>query len=405
MPSGTVVYYYQTYDAEGKRTVPHTTLQVTVSAAKAYCTKLWKEDKLVPAAVPVEKKVPTLHEFGKSFWVHGESSFLTYREQRGYSISKAHARNQQRYFEKYIDPTFGKKRLDTITSPMIETWFLGLKDLGLTHQTCNHMLSNLRTILGEAARLGLIPSNPADAIKPLSKNAAVKGILTTDEVKLLFGTNASTTYWSNWTCYVANLTAATTGMRMGEIQALRWEDIGKDRITVRHSWDRTFGLKTTKTAKERVIPLSAALKSKINLLTMHKDPKAFVFTHTQGATPTNDRPLSDSLFDALEKIGITEAERKERNITFHSWRHFFNTFLRRQGIHDSKVQMVTGHSSADMTEHYTHFDIGDLKEVEEAQKTILAWNQPRRAELDPMPVKVDLGPDADEVDPAEGLAQ
>jgi integrase len=368
MPSGTVVYYYQTYDADGKRTVPRTTLQVTISAAKAYCTKLWKEDKLIPEVVPV--RVPTLSEFGATFWTHWESEFLKYKEQRGYTISKAHAKNQARYFQVYIEPALGKKRLDLITPPMVEPWFLSLKDQGLSHQTCNHLLSNLRTILGEAMRRGIIASNPADAIKPLAKDSKTRGILAVDEVKTLFGPNAGVDYWTTSTYSLANLTAATTGMRMGEIQALRWCDIGKDRITVRHSWDRRFGLKTTKTAKERVIPLAPALRSQLLLLSANRTPEAFVFSNTRGETPVHEDPLLGSFYGALEKIGIDEAGRKERNITFHSWRHFFNTFLRKKGIHDSKVQMVTGHSSQDMTEHYTHFDIDDLKEVKAAQTAI-----------------------------------
>ena len=37
--------------------------------------------------------------------------------------------------------------------------------------------------------------------------------------------------------------------------------------------------------------------------------------------------------------------------------------------------MVTGHSSVEMTDHYTHFDVTDLKEVEEAQVVLLTQGE------------------------------
>jgi integrase len=120
-------------------------------------------------------------------------------------------------------------------------------------------------------RRGIIASNPADAIKPLSKDSKTRGILAVDEVKTLFGPNVVVEYWTTSTYSLANRTAATTGMRMGEIHALRWCDIGKDRITVHHSWDRRFGLKTTKTAKERAMFQEVVHRSRVgdNGVTTH----------------------------------------------------------------------------------------------------------------------------------------
>jgi integrase len=40
--------------------------------------------------------------------------------------------------------------------------------------------------------------------------------------------------------------AMVTGMRAGEIQGLRVQDLGKDCLYIRHSWNRVDGLKTTK---------------------------------------------------------------------------------------------------------------------------------------------------------------
>jgi integrase len=70
----------------------------------------------------------------------------------------------------------------------------------------------------------------------------------------------------------------------------------------------------------------------------------------------------------LREIGFSEEERKTRNITFHSWRHFFNTTLRASNVPDSKLQELTGHKTDSMTAHYTQFDIGDFKDVRRLQE-------------------------------------
>jgi hypothetical protein len=177
---GLFVYYYRTYSEDGRRTTARSTGKTSLTAAKQYCMKLWKEKALVPALV--QRATPTLAEFSFDFWIHETSAYLKYRAQRGYVISKRHAMNQHRFYEVYIEPVLGKRRLDEITAPMVETWFLGLKDKGKAHQTCNQLLSNLRNILGEAMRRGLITSNPADAIKPLVKDMLAPGFRTTNKV-------------------------------------------------------------------------------------------------------------------------------------------------------------------------------------------------------------------------------
>ena len=79
-----------------------------------------------------------------------------------------------------------------------------------------------------------------------------------------------------------------------------------------------------------------------------------------------DKQLSEEEKAYLEtmrkELGITDeqagqivSDYKARRVSFHSWRHFANTYFRSQGIHDSKVQAVTGHKTQEMTELYTHY--------------------------------------------------
>ena len=73
--------------------------------------------------------------------------------------------------------------------------------------------------------------------------------------------------------------------------------------------------------------------------------------------------ILSAFYTALGKIDITEEERQERRITFHSHRHFLNTVLRSARIPDPLVQRVTGHRTQEMTEHYSHFALEDFGDV------------------------------------------
>lgn len=54
----------------------------------------------------------------------------------------------------------------------------------------------------------------------------------------------------------------------------------------------------------------------------------------------------------MKKIGISEQVRIERNIVFHSWRHYYATLLTNT-VKLEQAQLALGHNSALMTKHYS----------------------------------------------------
>jgi integrase len=93
----------------------------------------------------------------------------------------------------------------------------------------------------------------------------------------------------------------------------------------------------------------------------------FVFTRKEHNKPVDNKTITEILYKALDAIGISEAKRRERNITFHSWRHAFNTYMRGK-VADSKLRRMTGHKTAAMTERYTSFNLEDFDEVAQFQE-------------------------------------
>ncbi|WP_169310050.1 tyrosine-type recombinase/integrase [Parasphaerochaeta coccoides] len=84
----------------------------------------------------------------------------------------------------------------------------------------------------------------------------------------------------------------------------------------------------------------------------------------------SNTPGMRSLYRKMREIGITEEERQERGLSFHSWRHFFNTRLIASGVQRAVTRAVVGHESEKMTEHYLHLQPSDMETVMKVQGEI-----------------------------------
>jgi len=159
-------------------------------------------------------------------------------------------------------------------------------------------------------------------------------------------------------------------MRISEIMAVRGDCLETDYIRVDKQYNEKYGLTETKShyVREVIIPEQLMLKlrefSEMNC-------GGFLFSFDGGKKPVGPRKLRVLLVKALEKIGIDDDKRKERNICFHSWRHYFNTTMRSNNIMDGKLRAMVGHSSPNMTEHYTHFSTEDFKDIQKVQNSII----------------------------------
>ena len=132
-----------------------------------------------------------------------------------------------------------------------------------------------------AVRQKLLEENPFEGITAYSINSKQRGILTNEEAGKLFRTGM----WSDKRAMVANKLAMTTGIRMGEILALRKNDIGAERLFIRHSWSPLDGLKSTKTGIEREVPLLPEIRTLLFTLLLQNPHGAEVNVHLLGNLP------------------------------------------------------------------------------------------------------------------------
>jgi len=368
LKNGKTVYYYRTYDENGKRTTGRTTNRATPAAARNYVMGLYRDGKLIP------KKTETFDSFTENFWVWGKCRYITRCNTMGKkSISKEHAHIERGYLENHVRPWFGKKSLTSITTKDVEDFVIDLKNnTELADGTINHLLKIVKIAFAEALREKLIYENPTKDISYLKVSSKERGILNVEEVKKLFDPRTVDSVWGgDKVTYAVNLFAASTGVRRGEILGLLNKYLHKEYVEIAHSWGIITGIKeTTKTKEARFVPISPVV-SKVLHKIAKGGPDAYLFSLDGGKSNYPAMAVHTNLYKALEKIGIDKDQRTARNITFHSWRHFFNTLCLARNISTNKVQAVTGHRTNRMTDHYTHFNLQDYQEIVDVQTSLL----------------------------------
>ena len=370
MKSGKVIWYYQTYDENGHRTNALSTGQITKSAARAICRKLQREDKLIPT----RGSQMLFRDYAKDWWDWDKCEFLKFKKSRR-SISRSYADAGMTIMKKHILPYFGSTRLEDITPHIVELWLQKMVDNGLSRSSANHSMAFLGIMLTDAIRREILKEDVTKKVVPLKSSARQRGIPDQTTVEALFREVNREALWPNERCYYANLLAACTGMRMGEIRGLQYSDLGDGIVSVSKQFLMRHGLSPTKTKESREIPVPLELIEALRAFP-HSNSDEFVFASPRDkGNPIHPTSISRALQNALIAQGMDLDEIKEKNITFHSWRHYFNTVMRTNNIADSKLQQMTGHKSSKMTDHYTHYGVQDLEEISKVQAKILPFSK------------------------------
>jgi integrase len=299
------VWYYRTYDSDGRRTTGRSTGTTNKAAAHQVVIRLIREGRLEHPAKEI-----SFGEYSNDWWISDRCPYVQSRLMRGKVLTQKYIENQRAYLANHVLPMFKDMKLSAIRPSQIEQWLRDLRQNGMSGSAINHCHSVLRIMLCEARRMQLILFNPIEDVRPVSYTAPKRQILSLEEAKVLLDENKIGELWTNEMAYVASLLAATTGMRLGEVQALRIEDIHEGYITVSHSWDAHYeGLKPTKTKRVRDIPLTAKNVRWLSKITMGRQ-SGFVFSHN-GERPIYYKVITKALYEALWLMGITKQERQD----------------------------------------------------------------------------------------------
>ncbi|ORC32631.1 hypothetical protein B4O97_16335 [Marispirochaeta aestuarii] len=305
----------------------------------------------------------------KSHFFDWDGEHTVSKRSAGKRISKQQCQRNNNLLDHHVIRSLGKVRLQDLDTATVRRFRNQLFTEGYAGATINQALGVLKQIIDAADEAQLIRHN-IRIERAAVKNKA-RGILTQEEVQNLFREAWDIT---DPRPFAASMLAASAGFRLGEIQGLHISDIEPGRVTVRGVWSDSNGgyrLGTKNGQESRSVPIPEsvydALKKCIDLNPWGYRIDEYVFFSTyKPGRPCNDSVLTKPFYEALVRIGITERIRIQRNITFHSHRHFFNTLLLESRVPIEKIQRLTGHMSKSMTSHYYHID--GMEDVAEAQR-------------------------------------
>lgn len=303
----------------------------------------------------VQKTEIELIPFLMNFWDFEKSDFIRRYIAHGHHMTKRHTENMLGIVRNYWKPYFGTEMtIQEISKTDLDDFFFYLHtEKGLKGGTVNKIINCGSRAFRYLFENQKIKTNPMTGIERFNAEELERGIPTESEVRQLLRIE-----WNNNAYKLAFKVAAFCGLRAGEISGLRVCDLDMeaDIIHVRHSWNDTDGLKCPKNSDVRDLPIDhqtlMQLYSHAKENPLFSDLSYVFFSPVKPEQPYWPSYYVDGLYDALEKIGISEEQRKERNIVFHSLRHFCATVLSQRA--DLKtVQAVMGHRSEDMTKHYS----------------------------------------------------
>jgi integrase len=282
-----------------------------------------------------------------------------------YQVSEGTYSRYERTCRNHLVPFFGRIKLRDLGAAHVRAFKARKIEEGLNPNTVGVMQGVLSTALNQAVDDGLIPSNPASRVKKaVKREQAPMRSLSQEGASRLLEAAAGTRDEALLTL------ALRTGMRQGELAALRWEDLelaDKPSITVWRSADtRTkTRVSTTKTGKERKIHIGPRT---VEVLKAHRarqleeriaatswaDP-GLVFPNTKGKIRRRDSVMR-SLRRLLEEAGLPV------DVRFHDLRHTAGTLALRQGVPLHTVSKMLGHSDPAMTlRRYAHV-LEDMRE-------------------------------------------
>jgi integrase len=244
--------------------------------------------------------------------------------------------------EHHLLPAFGSMPFEDLRTEHIEAW---ISTVDGSPRTRNKLLVALHGILKRAQKVWSLPANPAAGIEkfPQTRSGDIE-VYSPEEVWALVRAAA------NEQDAAIYLTAAFTGLRRGELLALRWHDVDFAGATIRVRQSYYNGALTTpKSGKVRSVPMApevAQALAKLGQRGYAVEDDDLVYLGEQGLYV--DASALRRRFDAAVKAAGL------RPLRFHDLRHTFGTrMIAKADIR--RVQEWMGHADIQTTMKYLHY--------------------------------------------------
>ena len=248
-------------------------------------------------------------------------------EKRSYKTDVGRAKLLKRYF--------GNRPIGKITAYDIKEWRewrscqITRRGTKITVATVNREFGLLRTMFNLAVDWELLSENPTGKLKKLKGEKSRKRFLTNDEICRLLDCAHSS-------LKPIIITAISTGMRVGEILSLKWQEVDFEHGFIRVVKSKNF--------ESRDIPINSHLEETLRGVKALMNPGPYVFCKENGEKYRD----VDYLFSKARK----QAELKD--FRFHDLRHTAASLFASRGCDLITLQNLLGHKSIMMTQRYAH---------------------------------------------------
>jgi integrase len=245
------------------------------------------------------------------------------------------------------------KSIASITPADIECFRDTRTRQGVSASTVKLDLKLIRSVFNTARRQALIVHNPAEAIDlPLAKSQE-RWVFTPADMRALL--NVAPKDWKT-----AILLGYYAGPRLGDVVSLTWDsvDLAESVLFYRQG----------KTGKKVEVPIHPDLEEHL-LLIAGDAPRGFLCGHLATAKIGGRSGLSKQFAAIMAKAGIDQRQvqssknRKFSQLSFHSFRHSFNSALANASVSPDVRMKLTGHQSIDVDQRYTHVELEPLKKA------------------------------------------
>jgi integrase len=271
------------------------------------------------------------------------------------------------YVRLHLIPTIGKIALSKLTAQQVQSLYARKVEEGLSTTTVHHLHAVLHRALETALRLGLVQRNVASLVDAPRMRHHEMSTLSHEQVGTLLLTARGDRFEALY------LLAITTGMRQGELLALRWRDVDLDNriLKVRATLQFTaagFVFAEPKTSRSRrriAISVYAA-----EALQRHRERQEQERTRLGDGWTDRDLVFPNSLGKPQDGIDLLRYSFRPLlmraglpRIRFHDLRHTAATLLLRRGVNPKIVSEMLGHSSVAITlDIYSHV-VPDMQQL------------------------------------------
>jgi integrase len=273
-------------------------------------------------------------------------------------------------------PELGGARLSDLTRVTVQDIVDRMVVDGHHPSTIRNTLMPLRAIFRRALARGEVALNPIAAVEVPAVRGRRERIAPPMEAAALIAAlpEEDRAVWA---------TAFYAGLRLGELKALRDEDVDLEAgvIRVTRSWDRCEGVIEPKSrAGRRAVPIVAALRSHLAARKLRRGNAGGLF-FSDGSRPFNRDGLVARAEKAWKAAGLA-------SIGLHEGRHTFASILIAAGVNAKALSTYLGHSSIQITlDRYGHLMPGNEEEavalvdayLERATTMGQSWDSPTRS--------------------------